>query len=186
MLGRRAAVTGIGVVAPAGIGKDAFWAACSPCAQRLPAGRRLGPNPLLRQSEGSSPKRPGVQFTLAAAAEALEQAGEISADPARRAPSSVPASAASARSKNRSRSVFPRASVGSPVLVPMMMANARPPPSRCVTAGRAHAKHRDRMRSGTHAIGNAARMVADGRCDVVMAGGAEAPFTPTRLPASAT
>ena len=35
--------------------------------------------------------------------------------------------------------------------------------------------------AGTHAIGNAARMVADGRCDVVMAGGAEAPFTPTAV-----
>ena len=35
--------------------------------------------------------------------------------------------------------------------------------------------------AGHHAIGNAARMVADGRCDVVMAGGAEAPFTPTAV-----
>jgi len=33
--------------------------------------------------------------------------------------------------------------------------------------------------SGTHAIGNAARLVATGRCDVVISGGAEAAMTPT-------
>jgi 3-oxoacyl-[acyl-carrier-protein] synthase II len=63
----------------------------------------------------------------------------------------------------------------SPFLVPMMMPNAATAavsmrfglggPCETVTTACA---------AGTHAIGNAARLVASGRCDVVVAGGAEA------------
>ncbi len=35
--------------------------------------------------------------------------------------------------------------------------------------------------AGTHSIGNAARMVRDGRCDVMLAGGSEAGLTPTAI-----
>ena len=63
----------------------------------------------------------------------------------------------------------------------MMMANAGRHHLDALRLAGPMRKHRDRMRAGTHAIGNAARMVADGRCDVVMAGGAEAPFTPTAV-----
>ena len=35
--------------------------------------------------------------------------------------------------------------------------------------------------AGTHAIGNGARVIADGRCDAMLAGGSEAPFTPTAV-----
>src|SRR5688572_21678516 len=35
--------------------------------------------------------------------------------------------------------------------------------------------------ASTHAIGNAARLVATGRCDAVLAGGSEAAITPTAL-----
>ena len=35
--------------------------------------------------------------------------------------------------------------------------------------------------AGTHAIGNGARLIMDGRCDVVMAGGTEAAMTPTSI-----
>src|SRR5207249_4532445 len=70
----------------------------------------------------------------------------------------------------------------SPFLVPMMMANAaaaavsmryghRGPCETTVTA----------CAAGTHAIGNAARLVATGRCDVVLAGGSEAAITPVSL-----
>jgi 3-oxoacyl-[acyl-carrier-protein] synthase II len=70
----------------------------------------------------------------------------------------------------------------SPFLVPMMMANApaaaismkygwQGPCENTVTA----------CAAGTHAIGNAARMVADGRADVVITGGTEAPLTPTAI-----
>ena len=70
----------------------------------------------------------------------------------------------------------------SPFLVPMMMSNAgaatvsmrfgfRGPCETTVTA----------CAAGTHSIGNAARLIASGRCDVVLAGGCEAPLTPVGL-----
>jgi 3-oxoacyl-[acyl-carrier-protein] synthase II len=70
----------------------------------------------------------------------------------------------------------------SPFLVPMMMANSagaalsmkygyRGP---CETTATACA-------ASTHAIGNAARLIATGRCDVVLSGGTEAPLTATAL-----
>jgi 3-oxoacyl-[acyl-carrier-protein] synthase II len=173
MLGRRVAVTGIGVVAPAGIGKEAFWSGLlSPAPNGFRQIEDWDPSPYFDNPKEARRSDRVSQFTLAAAAEALEQAGEISADPAR-------------------RGTFVGTGVGgigtleervSPFLVPMMMANApaatismrygwQGPCENTVTA----------CAAGTHAIGNAARMVADGRCDVVMAGGAEAPFTPTAV-----
>ena len=70
----------------------------------------------------------------------------------------------------------------SPFLVPMMMANAggatlsmrygwMGPSENVVTA----------CAASTHAVGNAARLIADGRCDAVLAGGTEAPFTPAAM-----
>ncbi|NNE72282.1 MAG: beta-ketoacyl-[acyl-carrier-protein] synthase family protein, partial [Acidimicrobiales bacterium] len=35
--------------------------------------------------------------------------------------------------------------------------------------------------AGTHAIGNAARLISSGLCDAVLTGGSEAPFTPTSI-----
>jgi 3-oxoacyl-[acyl-carrier-protein] synthase II len=70
----------------------------------------------------------------------------------------------------------------SPFLVPMMMANAAaaavsmrhgfcgPAENVCTACA-----------AGTHAIANAARLIAGGRCDVVLAGGTEAAFTPTAV-----
>jgi 3-oxoacyl-[acyl-carrier-protein] synthase II len=70
----------------------------------------------------------------------------------------------------------------SPFLVPMMMGNAaaagvsmrygfQGPCETTVTA----------CAAGTHSIGNAARMVRDGRSDVMLAGGSEAGMTPTAI-----
>ena len=70
----------------------------------------------------------------------------------------------------------------SPFLVPMMMANAGAanvsmrygwtgPSENVVTA----------CAAGTHALSNGARLISEGRSDVVLAGGAEAPFTPTAV-----
>lgn len=184
MLGRRVAVTGIGVVAPAGIGKDAFW---SGLLSHAPNGFRQiedwDPSPYFDNPKEARRSDRVSQFTLAAAAEALEQAGEISADPARRG-TFVGTGVGGIGTLEEQIEV--RLSKGerrvSPFLVPMMMANApaatismrygwQGPCENTVTA----------CAAGTHAIGNAARMVADGRCDVVMAGGAEAPFTPTAV-----
>jgi 3-oxoacyl-[acyl-carrier-protein] synthase II len=70
----------------------------------------------------------------------------------------------------------------SPFLVPMMMANAasaslsmryglQGPCETTVTA----------CAAATHAIGSAARLIANGRCDVVLSGGSEAAMTPTGI-----
>ena len=184
MLGRRVAVTGIGVVAPAGIGKDAFWSGLlSPAPNGFRQIEDWDPSPYFDSPKEARRSDRVSQFTLAAAAEALEQAGEISADPARRG-TFVGTGVGGIGTLEEQIEV--RLSKGerrvSPFLVPMMMANApaatismrygwQGPCENTVTA----------CAAGTHAIGNAARMVADGRCDVVMAGGAEAPFTPTAV-----
>ena len=184
MLGRRVAVTGIGVVAPAGIGKDAFWSGLlSPAPNGFRQIEDWDPSPYFDNPKEARRSDRVSQFTRAAAAEALEQAGEISADPARRG-TFVGTGVGGIGTLEEQIEV--RLSKGerrvSPFLVPMMMANApaatismrygwQGPCENTVTA----------CAAGTHAIGNAARMVADGRCDVVMAGGAEAPFTPTAV-----
>ena len=75
----------------------------------------------------------------------------------------------------------------SPFLVPMMMANAgaaavsmRPgwhgPSETVITA----------CAAGTHSLGHAARLVATGRCDVAIGGGAEAAMTAVGSPPSPT
>jgi 3-oxoacyl-[acyl-carrier-protein] synthase II len=184
MLGRRVAVTGIGVVAPAGIGKVAFWnGLLSPAPNGFRQIDDWDPAPYFDNPKEARRSDRVAQFTLAAAAEALEQAGEITADPARRG-TFVGTGVGGIGTLEEQIEV--RLSKGerrvSPFLVPMMMVNApaatismrygwQGPCENTVTA----------CAAGTHAIGNAARMIADGRCDVVMAGGAEAPFTPTAV-----
>ena len=59
MDGRRVAVTGLGVVAPCGIGKDAFWdGLLGPAPEGRAARPRLRPEAVVRQPEGSAPRRP--------------------------------------------------------------------------------------------------------------------------------
>jgi 3-oxoacyl-[acyl-carrier-protein] synthase II len=74
----------------------------------------------------------------------------------------------------------------SPFLVPMMMANATAAlialhhrwtgPNTCIATACA---------AGSHAIGEASRLIRHGECDVVLAGGAEAAITPVALSAFA-
>ena len=184
MQGRRVAVTGIGVVAPAGIGKDAFW---NGLLSDAPVGFRQiedwDPTPYFENPKEARRSDRFSQFALAAAAEALEQAGELTADPARRGTFVGTGIGGIGTLEDQ---IEVRINKGerrvSPFLVPMMMPNAaaasvsmrfgwQGPCENTVTA----------CAAGTHAIGNAARMIADGRCDVVLAGGSEAPFTVTAI-----
>ena len=184
MQGRRVAVTGIGVVAPCGVGVDAFFEGlCSPA----PVGARVledfDPAPYFDNPKEARRSDRFAQFALAAATEALAQAGDLDADPARRGTFvgtgvggiQTLESQIEVRVEKGERRV-------SPFLVPMMMANAaaatlsmrfgwQGPCENTVTA----------CAAGTHAIGNGARMIADGRCDAVLAGGSEAPFTSTAV-----
>ena len=128
--GRRVAVTGLGVVAPCGIGVEAFWAGL------------LGPGTHRRASPSSStdwdptpwfdnPKEARradrvEQFALAAAAEALEQAGAtVGVDPA--ASASIFGTGVGGLhtlEEQIDRALEKGERRVSPFLVPMMMANA--------------------------------------------------------------
>ena len=184
MKGRRVAVTGIGVVAPCGVGVDAFFEGLCSSA---PVGPRtlddFDPAPYFDNPKEARRSDRFSQFALAAAEEALAQAGTLDADPARRG-TFIGTGVGGIQTLEAQIEV--RIEKGerrvSPFLVPMMMANAaaatlsmrygwQGPCENTVTA----------CAAGTHAIGNAARMIADGRCDVVLAGGSEAPFTTTAV-----
>jgi 3-oxoacyl-[acyl-carrier-protein] synthase II len=181
---RRVAVTGIGVVAPCGIGRDAFWEGLLRTPE--PGLRHIAdwdPSPWFDSPKDARRSDRFAQFALAAAAEALEQAGTLDADPTR---IGVQVGTGIGGIGTLEEQIIVQHTKGdrrvSPFLVPMMMPNAaaasvsmrhgfQGPCEATVTA----------CAAGTHAIGNAARMVATGRCDVMLAGGAEAPVTPTSL-----
>ncbi|HSL58260.1 MAG TPA: beta-ketoacyl-ACP synthase II [Acidimicrobiales bacterium] len=183
MTERRVAVTGIGVVAPCGIGRDEFWAGLL----REPASgaeRRVDdfdPAPWFENRKESRRTDRFAQFALAAAAMALEQSGEPTVDPGRRGVI-IGTGVGGLSTLEEQVQVFYSKGPDrvSPFLVPMMMANAaaasvsmrygwQGPCETTVTA----------CAAGTHSIGNAAHLIRSGRCDTVLAGGTEAAMTPT-------
>jgi 3-oxoacyl-[acyl-carrier-protein] synthase II len=184
--GRRVAITGMGVVAACGIGKDAFW---SGLLAEAPVGTRrvegFDATNLFGAKEVRRVDR-FAQFTVGAAEEALADAGgrdALDADPDR---IGVLIGTGVGGLETFEGQIVVRVEKGarrvSPFLVPMMMANAagatvsmrygfRGPCETTVTA----------CAAGTHSIGNAARLIATGRCDVVVAGASEAPLTETGI-----
>jgi 3-oxoacyl-[acyl-carrier-protein] synthase II len=181
---RRVAVTGVGVIAACGIGRDAFWAGL--LAPQSEGERRIeGFDP---DSVFDSPKEARrtdrfSQIALYAAAEALEQAGDVGADPSR---AGVVLGAGVGGLATTEREIIVMHEKGprrvSPFLVPMMMSNAasaalsmqygwQGPCETTVTA----------CAAATHAIGNAARLIAYGRCDAALTGGSEAAMTITGM-----
>jgi 3-oxoacyl-[acyl-carrier-protein] synthase II len=183
MAERRVAVTGIGVVAPCGIGRDAFWAGLQRAPE--PDGERrvddFDPTPWFENRKEARRTDRFAQFALAAAAMALEQSGEPTVDPGRRGVI-IGTGVGGLNTLEEQIRVFHDKGPDrvSPFLVPMMMSNAaaaavsmrygwQGPCETTVTA----------CAAGTHSIGNAAHLVRSGRCDVVLAGGTESALTPT-------
>jgi 3-oxoacyl-[acyl-carrier-protein] synthase II len=181
MIGRRVAVTGLGVVAPCGVGNDAFWAGL--LATPADGERRLDdfdPSAWFGPKEARRTDR-FAQLAVAAADMALEDAGPLGVDLDR---AGVLIATGVGGLHTLEDQIVLRHERGvkrvSPFLVPMMMANAgaaavsmrhgwRGPCETTVTA----------CAASTHAIANAARLVAIGLCDAVMTGGSEAAITPT-------
>ena len=180
--GRRVAITGIGVIASCGIGKEAFW-----------QGLLATPGDGTRRVEGfdgtpyfgaKEVRRIDrfAQFAVAAAEEAMADTGgleELGVDPDRIGVfigSGVGGLETLEIQITRFNDKGPRGV--SPFMVPMIMSNAgganvsmrfdlRGPCETVVTA----------CASGTHSVGNAARVIATGRADVMLAGGSEASCT---------
>ncbi|HEY2813196.1 MAG TPA: beta-ketoacyl-ACP synthase II [Acidimicrobiales bacterium] len=181
---RRVAVTGVGVLNACGVGRDEFWSgllAPQPTGER----RITDFDPIEFFGNPKEAKRTDrvAQIALAAADEAVTQAGAIDVDPDR---AGVLFGTGVGGLETLEAQVIVRYEKGerrvSPFLVPMMMANSagaalsmrygyRGP---CETTATACA-------AATHAIGNAARLITTGRCDVVLAGGSEASMTITAI-----
>jgi 3-oxoacyl-[acyl-carrier-protein] synthase II len=187
--GRRVAVTGLGVVAPTGIGREDFWSGL------------LGPGITDRQSITidewdpapyfDNPKQARrtdrvEQFAVAAAAEAFEQAGGVDAIGVDRSRFGTIFATGVGGLHTIEEQVEIRLDKGdrrvSPFLVPMMMANASgasismryglqgPNETICTACA-----------AGTHAISYAARLIRWGVIDAVATGGSEAAATATAL-----
>jgi 3-oxoacyl-[acyl-carrier-protein] synthase II len=182
----RVAITGYGVVAPCGLGKQDFWNGL--IGPGITGSKQVNipewdPLPYFDNPKDARRADRVEQFALAAAAEAFAQAGNITAD------------------KTRFGTIFATGIGGlgtleeqvaillekgprrvSPFLVPMMMANASgaaismryglqgPNETICTACA-----------ASSHAIGYAARLIAYGTCDAVATGGSEAAATPTSM-----
>ena len=173
-------------MAPCGVGREAFWqgllgpGTTGGTSTRLPD---WDPSPWFESPKEARRADRVQQFALAAAAEALEQAGNLNADPGR---TGVVVGTGVGGLHTLEEQVVVRMEKGerrvSPFLVPMMMANAcgaaislrygfQGPCETICTA----------CAASTHAIGYAARQIAWDRCDVVITGGAESADTITAL-----
>lgn len=186
MLGRRVAVTGLGVVAPCGIGRSDYWnGLLGPGAT---SGRVINvadwdPSPYFDSPKDARRADRVEQFGLAAAAEAFAQSGDVGVDPAR---FGVVVGTGIGGLGTLEEQVQIRLEKGerrvSPFLVPMMMANATgaaismryglqgPNETICTACA-----------ASTHALGYAARLIASGRCDAMISGGSEAAATPSSI-----
>ncbi|HEV2427680.1 MAG TPA: beta-ketoacyl-[acyl-carrier-protein] synthase family protein [Acidimicrobiales bacterium] len=175
VVGRRVAVTGVGAVSCAGVGAEALWDAL--LKDEAPPSKHVAPYDASHLGGPKELRRldPFTLYALTAADEAWRQSGLDG--PMVDAGSVVTTGIGGLQTVLEQYRVLLERGVDrvSPFMVPMMMPNAATAavsmrfglggPAETVTTACA---------AGTHAIGNAARLVATGRCPVAMAGGAEA------------
>lgn len=187
--GRRVAVTGLGVVAPNGVGKSAFWDGLLGPGATQGQSIVLGdwdPTPYFDNPKQARRTDRVEQFAIAAAGEAFEQVGgvdTVGVDPGRFG--TIFATGVGGLHTIEEQ-VEVRLEKGdrrvSPFLVPMMMANASgasismryglqgPNETICTACA-----------AGSHAIAYAARLIRWGVVDAVATGGSETAATPTGL-----
>ncbi len=184
--GHRVAITGYGVLAPCGIGKQNFW-------KGLLGPGLSGSHTVEIENWDATPYYAGPkemrradrceQYAIAAAQEALEQSGVLPYDRSR---IGTIFGTGIGGLRTLEGQVEVRVAKGkervSPFLVPMMMSNASgaaismrhgfqgPAETICTACAAA-----------THALGYAARQIAWGRCDAVLSGGAESAATITAV-----
>lgn len=176
--GRRVAITGFGVVAPCGLGKDAYWKGL--LGPGITSGRSIeiadwDPNPYFDNPKDARRADRVEQFALAAAAECFAQSGRPDVDDSRIG-TIFGTGVGGLRSTEEQVGVMLEKGERrvSPFLVPMMMPNAagaaismryglRGPNETICTA----------CAASTHAIGYAARMISWGMIDACVTGGSE-------------
>jgi 3-oxoacyl-[acyl-carrier-protein] synthase II len=181
--GRRVVVTGLGVVASCGIGVDRFWPGLlgeAPVGRSRPV-HGLDVSALFGPKEVRRADR-FVQLAAAAADEAVNSAGGIEAlrgDPDRCGAMIGTGVGGLDTICEQHRVLLEKGAARvSPFLVPMIMCNRaaadismryglRGPCESTVTA----------CAAGAQSIANAGRLIATGRCDVMVAGGTEAPLS---------
>lgn len=174
----------MGVVASCGIGTDAFWEGL--CGDAPEGDRRVhdfDPSPHFDNPKEVRRSDRCTQFAIAAADMALEQAGTLTADSFRRG---VFIGTGIGGIATLEEQILVRHEKGSrrvsPFMVPMMMPNAAPAAVSMRHGFQGPAENTcTACAAGTHALANAARLIAHGRCDVVLAGGSEAPFVETAI-----
>ena len=185
--GRRVAITGLGVVAPCGLGKDAYWQGLlGPGLSGAGSSSVItdwDPSPYYASPKESRRADLVEQFAMAASIEAIEQAGPLTADPARIG-TVFGTGVGGIHTLEEQEHI--RMDKGerrvSPFLVPMMMANAsgaavsmrygyRGPAETICTA----------CAAGTHALTYAARLIAWDMADAVVSGGTEHAGTVTAI-----
>ena len=179
IVGRRVAITGIGVLACCGVGTEAFWEGLHrPAPEGERRVRDFDPDRWFTSKEARTLDR-FAQFSVAVAEMAVEDAGELDADPGRSGVI-MGTGVGGLQSLETQIQVFVEKGAArvSPRLVPMMMSNAgaaavsmrlgwHGPSETVITA----------CAAGAHSIAHAARLVASGRCDVAVGGAAEAGMT---------
>ncbi|MEY4401182.1 MAG: hypothetical protein RL072_1047 [Actinomycetota bacterium] len=184
--GHRVAVTGYGVVAPCGIGKQNFWKGL--LGPGIVGAKTIeiadwDPQPFFANPKEARRADRVEQFALAAASEAFATSGDL---PYERSRIGSIFGTGIGGLRTLEEQVITRVEKGerrvSPFLVPMMMANAcgAAISMRYVLQGPAETIC-TACAAATHAIGYAARLVAWGRCDAVVTGGAESAATITAV-----
>lgn len=183
---RRVAITGLGVVAPCGLGKEAFWKGLlgpgitDHKAIHIPD---WDPLPYFDSPKDARRADRVEQMALAAAAEAMAQAGDLGIDSRRIGTIFGTGVGGLGTLEEQIRVLVEKGERRvSPFLVPMMMANAagaaismryglRGPNETICTA----------CAASTHSIGYAARQIAWGMCDAAVTGGSEAAGVPIAI-----
>jgi 3-oxoacyl-[acyl-carrier-protein] synthase II len=185
--GRRVAITGLGVVAPCGLGKEAYWSGLlGPGLTAVGRDTKIvdwDPTPYYDSPKDSRRADLSEQFAVAAATEALEQAGPLTADRAR---IGTIFGTGVGGIHTLEEQIQVRLDKGerrvSPFLVPMMMANA---PGAAVSMRFGLQGPNETIctacAAGTHALTYAARLIAWGLADAVVSGGSEHAGTLTSL-----
>lgn len=186
---RRVAVTGLGVVAPAGIGVEDFWAGLN--GPSAPQGRTIvfedwDPSPYFDSPKQSRRADRVEQFALAAAGQAFDHVGGVDAIGIDASRFGTIFATGVGGLHTLEEQIANRIAKGerrvSPFLVPMMMSNApgasismryglRGQSETIVTA----------CAAGSHAINYAARLIKWGILDAAVTGGSEAAGTPTGI-----